>query len=315
MTRFVIGRLVGLLATLVVASFLIYAALYLSPGDPATLLVGGRGVSPATLARIHHEYHLDDPLFVSYWRWLSHAVTGDFGQSFVYRESVSNLISPRIGTTLLLVAYAGTIILVAGIGLGVLAALRGKRLDTAIVVGTTVGMGAPTFVMAVILITLFANNLGWFPVFGEGTGGIGDRLWHLTLPAIALALSYVAYVAQVTRAAVREELSGEYVETARSRGLPERMVVRRHVLRNAIGPISTVSGLTIAGLIAGTVVVEQAFGLNGIGALLVESASKKDFAVVQAIALIMVAAFVIVNTIADLISVAFDPRLAQKAVA
>lgn len=313
MTRFLLGRLVGLLATLLVASFLIYAALYLSPGDPATLIAGGHRVSPQTLAHIRREYHLDDPLITNYVRWLNDALHGDFGQSFVYKESVSKLIDPRIGTTLMLVAYAGIMILLSGIGLGIVAALRGGRVDTSILFGTTIGMGAPTFVLAVILITVFANNLGWFPVFGEGSGGIGDRLWHLTLPAIALALSYIAYVAQVTRAAVREELAGEFVETARSRGLPERMVVRRHVLRNAVGPISTVGGLTVAGLIAGTVVVEQAFALNGIGSLLVESAGKKDFAVVQAIALLMVAAFVIVNTLVDVISALLDPRLTKKA--
>lgn len=309
--RFIARRVAALAATLLAASFLIYAALYLSPGDPATVLAGGARMTRSTLEQIHREYHLDDPLFVSYFRWLTHALHGDFGQSLVYRESVADLLSPRIGTTALLVVYATVLILLAGIGLGIAAALKEGKLDTTIVVGTTVAMGAPTFVMAVLLITIFANSLDWFPVFGSGSG-LGDRLWHLTLPAVALAFSYVAYVAQVTRAAVREELRGEYVETARGRGLPERFVVRRHVLRNAMGPISTVSGLTVAGLIAGTVVAEQAFGISGLGSLLVDSAAKKDFAVVQAIALIMVAAFVIVNTLVDLLSAVLDPRLMRK---
>ncbi|HEV7771931.1 MAG TPA: ABC transporter permease [Conexibacter sp.] len=313
-SRFVLGRVAALAATLLVASFVIYVALYLAPGDPVTSLIGGTHASPSLVAQIRHEHHLDDPLFVGYARWLTSALHGDFGQSLVFRDGVGQLIGPRVGTTLLLVAYAAVLILVTGIGLGILAALRAGRLETTIVVGTTVAMGAPTFVMAIILIALFANNLGWFPVFGAGEG-FGDRIWHLTLPAIALAFSYVAYVSQVTRAAVREELRGEYVETARSRGLPERFVVRRHVLRNAMGPIANVSGLTVAGLIAGTVVAERAFGINGLGSLLVDAAARKDLAVVQAIALMMVAAFVVINTLVDLLSAALDPRLAQKAVA
>ncbi len=151
-------------------------------------------------------------------------------------------------------------------------------------------------------------NLKWFPVFGAGTGFV-DRLWHLTLPSIALALSWLAYTAQLTRAAVREELSREHVETARSRGIKERHVIWRHVFRNALIPITTVSGLTVAGLIAGDVVVEQAFGINGLGSFLVQAALQKDFASVQAVALILVAAFVVVNAIVDFWSLLLDPRL------
>jgi len=151
-------------------------------------------------------------------------------------------------------------------------------------------------------------NLGWFPVFGAGSGFAG-RLWHLTLPAIALAFAWVAYVAQITKASVREELSKEHVETARSRGIPAPLIVRRHVFRNALIPITTVAGLTVAGLIAGAVVVEQAFGLNGMGSFLVQAAGQKDFAVVQAIALLLVATFVIANAVVDLVNGLLDPRL------
>lgn len=306
---FVARKLLGLLGTLLVASLVIYAAMFIAPGDPASLLVGGNQPNPQALASIRAQFHLDDPFLQSYLRWLGGAIHGDFGMSLTYRASVSSLIGARIGTTTLLVAYTSLLIVVFGIGLGVLAGWREGGIGVAITIGTTILMGAPTFVMAVILIAFFATDLGWFPVFGSGEG-LGDQLWHLTLPAAALAAAWVAYVAQIVRVAVSGELRSEHVDTARARGVPERTILRRHVLRNAAGPILTVSGLTIAGLIAGTAVAEQAFGINGIGSLLVQSASRQDMAVVQAISLIMVTAFVLVNTVVDVIARLLDPRQA-----
>jgi len=234
-------------------------------------------------------------------------VQGDLGDSFVYKQSVTSLLAPRAGTTIFLVVYAAIIILGVGISLGLSSALR-RRLGAVVTVGMAVGMATPAFVAAILLITIFAVNLGWFPVFGAGEGFV-DRLWHLTLPAIALSLAWLAYVAQITKASVREELGREHVETARSRGIPAPLIVRRHVFRNALIPITTVAGLTVAGLIAGAVVVEQAFGLNGLGSFLVQSAGQKDFAVVQAIALLLVATFVVANAVVDLVNGLLDPRL------
>ena len=306
MLRFVAQRVGALVLTLLVASFLIFGALYLAPGDPATLLAGGRA-TPAVLEQIRIQNHLNDPVWARYWDWLSGVLQGDLGQSFVYRQSVTTLLAPRAGTTVFLVVYASIIILGVGVTLGLSAALR-RRLGAVVTVGTAVGMATPAFVAAIILITVFAVDLGWFPVFGAGSG-FADRLWHLTLPAIALAFAWVAYVAQITKASVREELGKEHVETARSRGIPASLIVRRHVFRNALIPITTVAGLTVAGLIAGAVVVEQAFGLNGMGSFLVQAAGQKDFAVVQAIALLLVATFVIANAVVDLVNGLLDPRL------
>jgi peptide/nickel transport system permease protein len=306
MGRFVAQRLISLVLTLFVASVVIYGALYLAPGDPATLLAGGH-ITPQVIAEIHKQYHLDDPLWVRYWDWLTGFLHGNLGQSFVYRESVTTLLAPRIGSTLFLVTYASLLILLVGIGLGIIAGLT-RRISSAITVVTGVGLALPSFVAAIVLITVFAVNLGWFPVFGAGVG-FTNRLWHLTLPAVALAVSWVAYVAQLTRTSIREELVREHVETARSRGIPESLVVRRHVLRNAWIPITTVAGLTVAGLIAGDVVVEQAFGISGLGSFLVQATSQKDVAVVQSIALLLVAVFVVVNAIVDLLNGVLDPRL------
>jgi peptide/nickel transport system permease protein len=309
MLRFAARRLAMLALTLLVASFAIYASLSIAPGDPLSVLTGGRTLPPEALNVLRARYHLNEALPAQYWHWLTSAVQGDLGDSIALRESVNTLIAERAGVTLELVLYASILILLLGIGSGVLAGLRRGALDTTVITGTTVFAAIPSFVAAIVLISVFAVKLGWFPALGAGTGVL-DRLWHLTLPAIALALSALAIVARVTRVSVREEMAREHVQTAISRGLPSRLVVRRHVLRNAAIPITTISGITIASLIALSAVVERAFSLNGLGAALVSAAASKDFAVVQGIALILVGAFVITNALVDLLYASLDPRVA-----
>jgi peptide/nickel transport system permease protein len=312
--RFIVKRLVTLVLTLLASSFVIYASLYLAPGNPIATLTGGRTPSPEAIAILEHRYHLDEPFLVRYWLWLKAALTGDFGVSIPHRQEVSDIISQRATVTLGLVLYASLLILTFGIGLGILAALRPGATDTSVIVATTISAALPAFVAAIILLLVFAVNLGWFPATGEGEGVLG-RIEHLTLPAIALAMTSMALVGRVTRAAVREELGREHVQTAVSRGIPFRLVLRRHVLRNAAIPITTIAGLTIASLIAISAVVERAFNLNGLGAYLVEAAQSKDFAVVQGISLVLVAAFVITNMVVDILYALLDPRvtLGEKA--
>jgi peptide/nickel transport system permease protein len=311
MVMFLARRLGGLVLTLLVSSFVVFSAVYLAPGSPIGFLTGGRSLSPETIQSIEEQYHLNDPFLTRYWDWLTGVLHGDFGQSIIFRQDVGPLISARVETTLLLVLMSAVLIIVVGVSLGALAALRGGRTDTAVLLGGSVGIAVPSFVAAIVLISVFAVNLGWFPVFGAGSG-FGDRLYHLVLPSIALALSSTAFVARVTRTTMRAELAREHVETARTRGIPERLVVRRHVFRNALIPITTVGGLTVASLIAGSVVVEQAFGLNGLGQFLIQSVNAKDFAVVQAISLILVVAFVVVNTAVDVTYTLIDPRVATE---
>ena len=175
---------------------------------------------------------------------------------------------------------------------------------------TSVLAAVPSFVAAIILLSVFSVNLGWFPALGAGDGFL-DGIRHLTLPAIALALSAMAIVVRVTRVAVRTEMGREHVQTAVSRGIPYSLLVRRHVLRNAAIPVTTVVGITITSLIALSAVVERAFSLDGLGAALVQAALSKDFAVVQGISLIFVAAFVIANVLVDLLYAVLDPRVAM----
>ncbi len=311
LVRLVAARLVGLVLTLLVASFAIYGAMYIAPGNPAALVAGGH-VTATELRAIERRLHLNQPFPVRYWDWLIGILHGNLGESFVYRVPVSSLLASRVMNSVFLVLFAAVVIIVGGVVLGLLAALR-RRLGVVITVGTSIGYAVPSFVAAIILITFFAVDLEWFPVGGTGSGFFG-QLHHLTLPAIALALSWLAFTGQLTKAAVREELGKDQVETAESRGIKRRHVVTRHVLRNALIPITTVSGITVAGLVAGDVIVEQAFGINGLGSFLVEATLQKDFASVQAVALILVTVFVVVNGAVDLVNRFLDPRLREPAV-
>ncbi len=306
--RFLGRRLAMLLASLLVASFVIFAALYLAPGNPVAALSGGRSLPPGSLRVLEARYHLNEPFLAQYWYWLGNALHGNLGISITLREDVSTLIASRIWTTAGLVLYASLIICVAGIGLGVLAGLRPGLIDTSALVVSAISAAIPSFVAAIVLISLFAVKLGWFPALGNGTGFLSN-VRHFTLPAVALAVSSLAIVARVTRAAIREEAGREHVQTAVSRGIPWRQVVRRHVLRNAAIPITTISGITIASLIAVAAVVETAFSLNGLGAYLVAAAQDKDLAVVQGISLLLVTAFVVINMLVDLLYAVLDPRV------
>ena len=298
-----------LVASLLVASFVIFAALYLAPGNPIAALSGGRPLPPGSVHVLELHYHLDESFLAQYWYWLGNALHGNLGISITLQENVSTLIASRIWTTAGLVLYASLIIVVVGIGLGVVSGLRRGWSDTSTLVVTAVSAAIPAFVAAIVLIILFAVKLRWFPALGNGTGFLSD-VRHLTLPAVALATASLAIVARVTRAAVRAEGDREHVQTAVSRGIPARWVIRRHILRNATIPITTVTGITVASLIAVAAVVEVAFSLNGLGSYLVQAAQSKDIAVVQGISLVLVTAFVVVNMVVDMLSAALDPRIA-----
>ena len=304
-TRWLIGPLV----TVLVASFVVFVGLSLAPGDPLTRLLGSHA-TPAQYALMRARLGLDQPLLVQYWRWLSGVAHGDLGQSIIYRTDVTTLLAGRVTITLFLVVYAAILVVVGGVGLGILGS-GVRRLGPPVAGVSAVGVAIPTFVAAQVLVLVFAVKFGMFPAIGAGSW-FTDRLSHLTLPAVALAIGSAAYVAQVTRASIFEEQAREHVDVARGRGLAETLVFRRHVLRNAAIPIMTVSALTAAGLIAGAAVVEYAFGIGGLGSLLVESSSSKDYAVVEAITLILLVVFVATTALIDLVQVLLDPRVRHR---
>jgi peptide/nickel transport system permease protein len=312
MAGIVARKLGGLLLTLFISSFLVFSSIHLVPGDPISFLVQGRGVSPELLASLRAQYGLDQPWMLQYVTWVSHVLRGDLGTSIAFHDSVASLIASRVPTTLGLLAMSALIIVAGGTLAGGLAALRKGHATDRIVLLTLSGFAAvPPFVAALVLVFVFAVQLRWFPALGRGDGFL-DTVHHLVLPAVALALTFVALVGRITRESMIEQLDREHVEVAVSRGMPWPGIIRRHVFRNALGPISTVAGLVVAGLLVSSSVIESAFGLSGVGSLLVQAVSRKDFPVVQAIVLLVVAAFVIVNAVVDLLAPLIDPRIAAK---
>lgn len=305
---YLLRRLGALVVVLIVSSFVVFSGMYLAPGSPEQFLVQGRTVSPEVLAAIRAQYGLDDPFLIRYWNWLTAVVQGDFGRSLATQQDVSSLIGARFPTTLFLVVYAALLIAIIGIGLGVIAATRTGFFEKIVIFGSNLGFAVPTFFAALVLMAIFGAGLGWFPVSGSGSG-VGDRLWHLTLPAIALSFPSIAVVARITRTAVREEQGSDHVVMAIARGVPRRIVLWRHTIRNSMLPVTTILGTHVAGLLASAFVIEYAFTLDGIGSLLVNSVQRKDFAVVQAIAMVMVLAFGLINLLVDLLYAVIDPRV------
>jgi peptide/nickel transport system permease protein len=313
--KLVLQKLGTLLLTVFAASLLVFFSRALVPGDPVSFLLRGRKPSPEAITEVTKQFGLDKPMWQQYLDWVGNLFQGDLGRSLQFRQDVTTVLADRLPVTLGLVVMAGGMIAVFGLAAGIVAALnRGKTADRAILI-TMTGLGAiPSFVGAIVLIAVFSVQLGWFPSFGSGDGFI-DGIYHLILPSLALAVAFVALVGRVTRSSMLDQLEREHVEVATSRGLTRARVIRRHVLRNAIGPILTVSGVLVAGLLVASSIVEQAFGLAGVGSLLVQSVDRLDFPVVQAIVLLIVIVFVLVNTVVDLLAPLIDPRVAAGAAA
>lgn len=311
--RRIASKLGALLLTLFLASLLVFFSRFIVPGDPVSFLLRGRKPSPEAIQAVSAQYGLDLPPWQQYLNWLIGLFQGDLGRSLQFRQDVATVIGDRLPVTLGLVVMAGIMIAIVGLTAGIIAALnRGKLADRAILIFLTVLGAIPSFVGSIILIAVFAVGLGWFPTFGSGTG-FWDTVYHLFLPSLALAIVFSVLVGKVTRSSMVEQIGREHVEVATSRGLPRGAVIRRHVFRNSISPIVTVSGILVAGLLVASTIVEAAFGISGLGSLLVQSVDRLDFPVVQAIVLFVVASFVIVNAVIDLLEPWIDPRSAAGA--
>jgi len=272
------------------------------------MLFEGGTRTPEAVAAIEKLYHLDQPLSVQYWLWLRGVLSGDFGRSITFGQDVSKLVVSHTPTSALLITYTMLLVVVAGMTLGIVSARKPGVVDRLLLVLTAIATATPAFVAAVILIAIFAVSLGWFPTFGRGDGLL-NQLHHLTLPAIALATAHVGLVARVTRMSIIKELAQPYVDVARSRGISETMILWRHILRNALAPIMAVIATRVGSLIGGATIVETAFGVSGLGSLLVQSVTSHDFPVVQAIVLIIVTVYVLALLVVDIVQVRLDPRL------
>lgn len=290
---------------LLVATFFI---IHLVPGDPVRIVLAGRA-SPAQIERVRHELGLDRPLLEQFWLYISRTMQGDFGTSFTLDSSVAEIIGQRVGPSAALIAYSMLLSLVVGVPLAIVAALRPNGwIDNAIRVGTTLTFAMPRFWLGLMLALIFGLQLAWFPVSGY-SGGVGGILRTLTLPALSLGLPLATVVVRTLRSSLLEVLQSEYVEAARSRGLSELRVVGKHALRNSFMNTLTILSVNIGFLIGGTVVVEQVFQIPGVGSLLVEAVSKRDYQLVQALALLAGTAVVLASLVADVIQALLDPRV------
>ena len=311
MVKYIVRRLAMQVAVLIAAMAIIFLLLHLAPGNPATLLNGGHPPSPATIRYFNRLYGFDRPLPVQFWLWLTHVFEGNLGQSVAARVSVASVIIPRIGLTLFLTIYAVAIMVVIGVPLGIVSAVfRSGPTDFFATLGSLTFTAIPTYVTGVVMAVVFGVELNWFPALGGGdTGSFITRLDHLTMPAVALGLSSLALASRITRSAVISELERPHVTGARARGFSEPRVVTKHAVRGAMIPVVTIVGAQIGYLLGGAVVIEYAFGLNGLGTLLVSSVEGKDYAVVQAIALFITAEFLLISLVVDLLYGVIDPRV------
>jgi peptide/nickel transport system permease protein len=311
MLNFLARRLLSTLPVLLIVSVLVFLMLRLTPGDPAAVLAGD-AASTEQIAQIRAGLGLDRSIPAQFGIWFGHLLTGDLGQSFYYKTSVTTLIGQRLEPTLSLALLTITLAVLVAVPLGVLAAWRfGGWLDRVLMACSVLGFSVPVFVLAYLLIWGVSLKLGWLPVQGYKriADGVGPWLYHLTLPAMTLSVIYIALIARVTRASVLETLGEDYIRTARAKGLPENAVLMRHALANAAVPIITVIGIGIALLIGGVVVTESVYAIPGLGRLTVDAVLARDFPTIQGVILLFAFVYVGVNLLIDLSYVFFDPRI------
>jgi peptide/nickel transport system permease protein len=312
--RLILMRLAVAIPLLFIISFGIFSLVHLAPGDPVRALLGTRPSDPETLKNLRERYHLNDPFMVQYGKWLGQVAQGDLGRSINGNRLVLSSIKERAGVTIYLCLISSAIVFLAGILLGVFAALRrGGRLDRFVVMSGVFGISSPAFITGIFLLYVFGVVLGWFPTFGAGRG-FADRLWHLALPAVALALSIMAIVVKITRAAMIEVMDRDYVAFARARGMSKTRITFAYILRNALIPVVTAGGIIVIGFLANTIYVEVTFAIPGLGSLIVDAVQKRDIPLIQGTSLVFASFVVLINLLVDVIYTLIDPRIRFGAV-
>jgi peptide/nickel transport system permease protein len=290
-------------------SFVTFGLVRLAPGDPVLIVLGGRRVDPATADALRHQFGLVGDPFSQYVAWLGRALQGDLGDSYRLRQDVLDLIGDRLPLTLQLIGLAILIAIAVAIPLGVIQAhRRNSAVDYGGSLFALVGLSSPVYFSAIVGVLVFAVWLGWLPAFGAGEGPL-DQLRHMILPSVALALGTIALTSRMTRSAMIEALSSDYIEAARAKGLPERTILVKHALRNALIPVVTVTSLQVGFLLVGSVLVETTLGLGGLGSLITDSIQNRDYPVIQASVLLLSVAFSLLNLLTDLLYAVIDPRI------
>ncbi|MFV1441634.1 MULTISPECIES: ABC transporter permease [unclassified Phaeobacter] len=306
--QYILKRLLLMAVTFFLVMIIIFLLVRLLPGDPAIAIAGDRA-SDADLAAIRERLGLNQPLVVQFWQFLSNTVQGDLGRSILMRAPVIDVIASRLPTTLFLTVYAVALsVLIAGPLAFVAALNRGRWPDAVIRTVFQVGLSMPVFYIGLILLTFLAAQLRWFPVGGYGDS-FSERLYHLFLPSVAVALYTSAIIMRNLRSAVVEVVDAEYVEFARAKGLSAWQILGRHVLRNALISTVTLLGLSIGNLMSGTLVTETVFAVPGVGRLMLEAIFARDYPLIQGLTLTFAVLVSIVFLMTDLIQSALDPRM------
>lgn len=314
MTAFFLKRLgVGLL-TLLFASVVVFAMLEVVPGDPARVMLGMNATEDAVQA-LREQMGLNLPIFQRYLGWLGGMLTGDFGRSFTYSVPVFDLVRERLAVSLPLALIALFLSTVIAIPVGLFAASRrGSAADTAVIGASQIGVAIPNFWFALLLVYVFAVGLRLLPAggFPGWSAGIWPALKSLILPAVALALPQAAILARVTRSALLDVMTEDYIRTARAKGLPSRQVLWRHAMRNALIPVLTILGMQFSFLLAGTIIIENVFYLPGLGRLIFQAITQRDLIVVESVVMLLCATVILVNLLVDMSYAIVDPRLRTR---
>jgi peptide/nickel transport system permease protein len=311
MAGYVMRRLALVVVVLIAVSFLVFAITAILPANVAYLILGPFA-PPEQVKALEIKLGLNDPVLVQYWRWASRFITGDFGESMLMNRPIAPILSEAIQRSLVLTLTSFVLIATIGVTLGVAAALRHNRpLDHAVSVATYLGIAVPEFFWAIVVILVFASYLGWLPASGYEPLAAGFWVWakHLIAPTITLVFAHLAHVSRLTRSSMIEVLQSPYVTAARAKGLPERVVVVRHALRNALLPTITVLALDVGRLMGGIVVIETVFGYPGLGRLLVFSIQQRDIPMLQASIVMVAAVYALANLAADLLYAWLNPKI------
>ncbi|HMB34932.1 MAG TPA: ABC transporter permease [Methylomirabilota bacterium] len=309
---YALRRLLLAVPVLFGVSVLVFAVLHLAPGDPAAIMLGAQSTKE-DVERLRRDLGLDQPLVVQYLHWIGQVARGDLGRSIPLGRAVLPEVLLRFKATLLLTAGALVIAIFLGLVAGIVSAVKQYSWLDRMSMGVAVtGVSLPVFWTGIMLIIVFALQLRWFPSSGMSSpygSGPADVLWHLVLPAVTLGTASAAALARLTRSSVLEIVRQDYVRSARAKGLAERAVIARHVLKNAVNPIITVLGVQVGFLLGGAILTETVFSWPGLGSMMVRAIQARDYPLVQGGVLLIATTFVVVNLIVDLLYAVFDPRI------
>jgi len=316
MLKFIIRRVLLMIPVLLGVTMVTFIIVRSIPGDPVQVMLGAdRRTTPEQIEAIRKSYGLDQPLPVQYVKWLGHVVQGDLGKSLRSRRPLTEELQLRLPVTIQLAVMAAMLAAIPALVVGVIAALkRNSGIDYLATIGTLVGVSVPNFLLATLLVLVFSFKLKWLPPVGFQPlmRDPMQNLQTMIMPAISLGLPLAAILMRNTRSSVLEVLGQEHVRTARAKGLPQRRVLFRHILPNAGIPILTVAGIQVANLLGGTVIVEQIFGLPGVGRYVYEAIANRDYPVVQSVTLVLAFMFVFISLVVDVLYAVVDPRLRNR---